>query len=139
MTKRDARQDAKSAKAKGWAERIKKDRGLKEKGRLWYRVKLERDTNETILVSFRDFPEAHTFGDDEQEALAVAIWWRGRRLLRFRGRRSRLRLDDSRRSHLTRQQLEKFIELLNGDSGFVENLPERAGSQGFVSGTTTLA
>ncbi len=39
---------------------------------LWYPVKLERDTNETILVSFRDFPEAHTFGDDEQEALARA-------------------------------------------------------------------
>jgi antitoxin HicB len=39
---------------------------------LWYPVVLERDTNHTILVSFRDFPEAHTFGDDENEALARA-------------------------------------------------------------------
>jgi antitoxin HicB len=34
-----------------------------------YPVKLERDDNKTILVSFPDFPEAHTFGDDEDEAL----------------------------------------------------------------------
>ncbi|MEK7406990.1 MAG: type II toxin-antitoxin system HicB family antitoxin [Acidobacteriota bacterium] len=33
---------------------------------------LEPDTNETTLVSFPDFPEAHTFGDDEAEALARA-------------------------------------------------------------------
>jgi antitoxin HicB len=39
---------------------------------LGYPVTLERDTNHTILVSFRDFPEAHTFGDDEDEALRRA-------------------------------------------------------------------
>ena len=39
---------------------------------LRYPVILESDTNETILVSFPDFPEAHTFGDDEAEALARA-------------------------------------------------------------------
>jgi antitoxin HicB len=40
---------------------------------LWYPVILEPDTNDTILVSFPDFPEAHTFGDDEKEALARAV------------------------------------------------------------------
>lgn len=40
---------------------------------LWYPVILEPDTNDTILVSFPDFPEAHTFGDDENEALARAV------------------------------------------------------------------
>jgi len=39
---------------------------------LQYPVLLESDTNGTLLVSFPDFPEAHTFGDDEQEALARA-------------------------------------------------------------------
>jgi len=39
---------------------------------LQYPVILETDTNETILVSLPDFPEAHTFGDDEAEALARA-------------------------------------------------------------------
>jgi antitoxin HicB len=39
---------------------------------LWYPVTLEPDTNDTILVSFPDFPEAHTFGEDENEALARA-------------------------------------------------------------------
>jgi antitoxin HicB len=37
-----------------------------------YSVILERDDNGTILVSFPDFPEAHTYGDNEQEALAHA-------------------------------------------------------------------
>jgi len=37
-----------------------------------YPVILERDDNGTILVSFPDFPEAHTFGDDEADALAHA-------------------------------------------------------------------
>lgn len=37
-----------------------------------YPVILERDTNGTILVSFADFPEAHTFGDDEADALRHA-------------------------------------------------------------------
>ncbi|HYM23343.1 MAG TPA: type II toxin-antitoxin system HicB family antitoxin [Vicinamibacterales bacterium] len=37
-----------------------------------YPVVLERDDNKTILVSFPDFPEAHTFGDTETEALARA-------------------------------------------------------------------
>ena len=37
-----------------------------------YPVKLARDTNDTILVTFPDVPEAITFGDDEQEALLRA-------------------------------------------------------------------
>lgn len=37
-----------------------------------YPVILERDTNGTILVSFTDFPEAHTFGEDEADALRHA-------------------------------------------------------------------
>lgn len=37
-----------------------------------YPVILERDTNGTLLVSFPDVPEAHTFGDDEAEALLRA-------------------------------------------------------------------
>jgi antitoxin HicB len=39
---------------------------------LRYPAILEPDANDTILVSFPDFPEAHTFGDDETEALARA-------------------------------------------------------------------
>jgi antitoxin HicB len=37
-----------------------------------YPVTLEHDDNKTILVSFPDFPEAHTFGTDESDALAHA-------------------------------------------------------------------
>ena len=37
-----------------------------------YPVLLERDDNKTILVSFPDFPEAHTYGDTEAGALARA-------------------------------------------------------------------
>jgi antitoxin HicB len=37
-----------------------------------YPVTLERDSNKTLLVSFPDFPEAHTFGDTEEDALARA-------------------------------------------------------------------
>jgi antitoxin HicB len=37
-----------------------------------YPVILERDDNDTILVSFPDFPEAHTFGDTREEALTRA-------------------------------------------------------------------
>lgn len=37
-----------------------------------YPVTLERDDNDTILVSFPDFPEAHTYGDDEGNALERA-------------------------------------------------------------------
>jgi len=37
-----------------------------------YPVTLERDDNDTILVSFPDFPEAHTFGQDEVDALVRA-------------------------------------------------------------------
>jgi antitoxin HicB len=37
-----------------------------------YRVKLERDDNNTVVVDFPDFPEAHTFGDDEADALRRA-------------------------------------------------------------------
>jgi antitoxin HicB len=38
-----------------------------------YPIILERDDNSTILVSFPDFPEAHTFGDDQQDALVRAV------------------------------------------------------------------
>lgn len=38
-----------------------------------YPVNLEPDDNGTVLVTFPDFPEAHTFGDDEAEALARAV------------------------------------------------------------------
>jgi len=37
-----------------------------------YPVKLERDDNDTVLVSFPDFPEAHTYGDDVEDALKRA-------------------------------------------------------------------
>jgi antitoxin HicB len=37
-----------------------------------YPVTLTQDDNDTILVTFPDFPEAATFGDDEGEALARA-------------------------------------------------------------------
>jgi antitoxin HicB len=37
-----------------------------------YPVTLKRDTNGTLLVSFPDVPEAHTFGDDAAEALLRA-------------------------------------------------------------------
>ena len=39
---------------------------------LRYPVKLERDSNGTVLAGFPDVPEAHTFGDDRAEALARA-------------------------------------------------------------------
>jgi len=38
-----------------------------------YPVTLAPDDNDTILVTFPDFPEAHTFGDDKSEALARAV------------------------------------------------------------------
>lgn len=37
-----------------------------------YPVILGRDDNDTILVSFPDFPEAHTYGEDETDAIARA-------------------------------------------------------------------
>ncbi len=37
-----------------------------------YPITLTRDTNGTVLVSFVDFPEAHTFGDDIADALRQA-------------------------------------------------------------------
>ena len=37
-----------------------------------YPITLECDDNNTILVSFPDFPEAHTFGKDQVEALRRA-------------------------------------------------------------------
>jgi antitoxin HicB len=40
---------------------------------LRYPVILEHDTNGTILVNFLDIPEAHTFGDDEDEALMQGV------------------------------------------------------------------
>jgi antitoxin HicB len=38
-----------------------------------YPVTLTADDNDTILVTFQDFPEAQTFGDDKEEALARAV------------------------------------------------------------------
>jgi antitoxin HicB len=38
-----------------------------------YPVKLEPDDNDTILVSFPDVPQAHTFGEGQQDALAHAV------------------------------------------------------------------
>jgi antitoxin HicB len=38
-----------------------------------YPVKLEPDTNGTLVVTFPDVPEAITFGSDEAEALAHAV------------------------------------------------------------------
>lgn len=40
---------------------------------LRYPVKLSKDTNGTILVDVPDIPEAHTFGEDEAEALMQAV------------------------------------------------------------------
>jgi antitoxin HicB len=39
---------------------------------LRYPIVLEWDDNGTLLVSFPDIPEAHTFGEDEADALARA-------------------------------------------------------------------
>jgi antitoxin HicB len=38
-----------------------------------YPVTLEKDTNDTFLVTFPDIPEAVTFGADEDEALLQAV------------------------------------------------------------------
>jgi antitoxin HicB len=38
-----------------------------------YPVVLERDDNGTVLVTLPDFPEVHTFGEDEPDALAHAV------------------------------------------------------------------
>jgi antitoxin HicB len=40
---------------------------------LAFPYKLVPDDNETLLVDFRDVPEAHTFGDDADEAAVRAI------------------------------------------------------------------
>jgi antitoxin HicB len=40
---------------------------------LAYPVDLERDTNGTVLVTFPEFAEAVTFGDDESDALLRAV------------------------------------------------------------------
>ncbi len=40
---------------------------------LSYPVKLSRNTNGTILATVPDLPEAVTFGDDEEEALARVV------------------------------------------------------------------
>lgn len=37
-----------------------------------YPIALEEDDNDTWLVSFPDFPEAHTYGDSPEEAIARA-------------------------------------------------------------------
>ena len=39
---------------------------------LRYSVRLSKDTNQTILVDVPDIPEAHTFGEDREEALLRA-------------------------------------------------------------------
>ena len=39
---------------------------------LRYPVRLSKDTNDTILVDVPDIPEAHTFGEDREEALLRA-------------------------------------------------------------------
>ena len=39
---------------------------------LRYPVRLSKDTNSTILVDIPDIPEAHTFGEDREEALLRA-------------------------------------------------------------------
>ena len=38
-----------------------------------YPVELVRDDNETFLVTFPDFPEAHTFGDTKEDALVRGV------------------------------------------------------------------
>jgi antitoxin HicB len=40
---------------------------------LRYAVSLSRDDNGTVLVTFPDFPEAATFGEDRDEALLRAV------------------------------------------------------------------
>jgi antitoxin HicB len=40
---------------------------------LRFSVKLSKDTNDTILVDIPAIPEAHTFGEDCEEALARAV------------------------------------------------------------------
>ncbi|WP_158903997.1 type II toxin-antitoxin system HicB family antitoxin [Burkholderia sp. L27(2015)] len=40
---------------------------------LTYPVKLEPDTNNSLLVTFPDIPEAITAGDNEQDALAMGL------------------------------------------------------------------
>jgi antitoxin HicB len=40
---------------------------------LRYKVKLSKDTNDTILVDVPAIPEAHTFGEDRDEARARAV------------------------------------------------------------------
>ena len=40
---------------------------------LRYPVSLKRDTNGTVRVEFPDVPEAHTFGEDVDEALMQAV------------------------------------------------------------------
>jgi antitoxin HicB len=40
---------------------------------LRYPVVLKRDTDDTILVTFPDVPEVHTFGEDTEEALMRAV------------------------------------------------------------------
>ncbi len=40
---------------------------------LAYPVSLKKDDNETLLVTFADFPEAHTWGRTREEALTRAV------------------------------------------------------------------
>ena len=38
-----------------------------------YPLELKPDTNGTVLVSFPDFPEAHTFGDDRADMIGRQV------------------------------------------------------------------
>jgi antitoxin HicB len=38
-----------------------------------YPIVLTTDDNDTVLVSFPDFPEAHTFGENKEEARVRAV------------------------------------------------------------------
>lgn len=56
---------------KGLAEKI--ERAKQGAIMVRYPVRLNRDSNGTLLASFPDVPEAHTFGDDREDALARAV------------------------------------------------------------------
>jgi len=47
--------------------------GCQKEAAVDYPVVLERDDNGTILVGFPDFPDVHTFGENEVDALTHAV------------------------------------------------------------------
>jgi predicted RNase H-like HicB family nuclease len=81
---------------------------------LRYPVLLERDTNDTVLVSFPDFPEAHTFGDDEHEALTRAADLLQDVLADYIENRR----DVPRPSKAKRRAASLILPVLPGDAGF---------------------